>query len=169
MGFVSSSRTGSRWAIDEARAISRASRAILSASSGSSSALELKPHAPSTRTRIPRPALRFELAASRAPFFTVSASSSRSTTRTSAYAAPPRWAASRARSIRSFTSDSSRGWKHRRQRLLDGGRGLRREIAPGGGHREVGQLLDGELRVDRLLEETQDAARALDRRLQAVG
>ena len=47
-------------------------------------ALELKPHAPSTRTRTPKPALEFEVAASSAPFLTVSPSVSRSTTRMSA-------------------------------------------------------------------------------------
>ena len=81
---VSSSSIGSRWATAEARAISRASRVMRSASSRSRRELELKPQAPSSRTRTPNPALEFEVAASRAPFLTVSPSVSRSTTRTSA-------------------------------------------------------------------------------------
>ena len=39
---------------------------------------------------MPKPALTFEVAASSAPFLTVSCSVSRSATRTSVYAAPPR-------------------------------------------------------------------------------
>jgi hypothetical protein len=61
---VSSSWTGSRCATADARAISIASRVMRSASSRSRMALELKPQAPSTRTRTPKPALVFEFAAS---------------------------------------------------------------------------------------------------------
>ena len=81
---VSSSSTGGPPAMPDASAISTASRAMRSASSRSRFALELKPHAPLTMTRTPKPALEFEVAASSAPFLTVSPSVSRSTTRTSA-------------------------------------------------------------------------------------
>ena len=60
-----------------------------------------KPHAPSTRTRTPKPSLSPEATPSTRPLLMAIDSSSRRTTRASAYPAPRAVAVSRARSVRS--------------------------------------------------------------------
>ncbi len=60
-------------------------------------------------------------------------------------------------------------WWSGADRLLDRAGGLWLEIAPAGGHEEVVHLAQGEASADRLLEEAEDAARSLDRGLEAVG
>ena len=105
-GGRSSRRVWLRRAVALARAIRTASPATRSASVAVRTCDAAKPHAPSTRTRTPNPSLSPEATPSTRPVLIEMLSSSRRTTRTSAYPAPRAVAVSRARSVR---SDMRRG------------------------------------------------------------
>ena len=100
-GGRSSSTTGVRRAVADARAMRTARAATRSASAVSSLPEEAKPHAPSTSTRTPKPSVSPSETPSTRPDLTVTCSSWRRTTRTSAYSAPCCVAVSRARCVRS--------------------------------------------------------------------
>ena len=100
-GGRSSRTTGVRMAVALARAIRTASAATRSASAVSRRWLAAKPHAPPTITRTPKPSLSPPATPSTRPDLTLIDSSSRRTTRTSAYVAPRAVAVSRARLVRS--------------------------------------------------------------------
>ena len=96
-GGRSSSRTGVRSAVAEARAMRTASAATRSASRPSSRLELAKPQAPSARTRTPKPSVSAMDTACTRPDLTLRCSSRRRTTRTSAKLAPCWVAVSRAR------------------------------------------------------------------------
>ena len=100
-GGRSSRTTGRRSAVADARAMRTASAATRSTSAGSRRFELAKPHAPSTRTRTPKPSDSPEATPSTRPDLMEIDSSRRRTTRMSAYVAPRRAAVSRARSVRS--------------------------------------------------------------------
>src|SRR3954465_12492502 len=118
-----------------------ASAAIRSASAAVRTCEEANPHAPSTRTRTPNPSLSPDATPSTRPLLMEMLSSSRRTTRASAYPAPCADAVSSARSVRSdMPAETSRGrssghWgvcPSRRRHLAEPGRRV-----PGG------RLLEG--------------------------
>ena len=100
-GGRSSRRTGVRMAVALARAMRTASAATRSASAVVRWWLAAKPQAPPTMTRTPNPSLSPPATPSTRPDLMLIDSSSRRTTRTSAYVAPRAVAVSRARLVRS--------------------------------------------------------------------
>src|SRR4051812_19922615 len=109
-GGRSSRRVRSLSAVALARAIRTASAATRSASAAVRMCDEAKPHAPSTRTRTPNPSLSPDATPSTRPLLMAMLSSSRRTTRASAYPAPWADAVSSARSVRSdMPAETSRG------------------------------------------------------------